>query len=90
MDDILDYLEEVTQPDELGPKYQELLKKLGPLDEQFLKATSMELMDQWFFANADITEFERQECFARGFRLGIQLILAALAGPSAPGTRRRS
>ena len=89
MDDVLDYLEEVTKPDELGPEYRELLKKLGALDEQFLKATSMELMNQWFFANADITDFERRECFSRGFRLGARLILA-LAAPSAPDTRHRS
>ena len=90
MDHILDYLEEVTKPDELGPEYRELLQKLGPLDDQFLKATSLELMDQWFFATADITDFERRECFSRGFRLGSRLTLAALAGPSAPDIRRRS
>ena len=90
MDGILEYLEEATKPDELGPEYRELLKKLGPLDEQLLNATSMELMDQWFFANADISEFERQECFSRGFRLGTQLILAALAPISAADTHHRS
>lgn len=90
MDDILDYLEEVTKPDELGPEYRKLLEKLSPLDDQFLKATSIELMDQWFFANADIAEFERKESFSRGFRLGAQIILAALAEPSAQGTHRTS
>ena len=90
MDDILEYLEEATKPEDLGPEYRELLKKLSPLNDIFQNATSIDLMNQWFFANADVMEFERQECFARGFRLGIQLILAALAEPSAPDIRHRS
>ncbi len=89
MDDILEYLEEVTHPEELGPEYHSLLKKLSPLNDILQTATSRELMDQWFFANADIAAFECQSAFSRGFRLGARLILA-LSEPSAPNTRHSS
>lgn len=89
MDDILEYLEEVTQPEDLGSEYLALTRKLSPFNDAFQAATSLEFMDQWFHANADVLTFERQECFSRGFRLGAQLILA-LSESSAPNTHHRS
>lgn len=84
MDDIFAYLEEITRPESFGPGYMDLLQKLGPLIEIFQAATSIELMDQWFFANADITTFECQEAFSRGFRLGAQLMLSLFTEPRKP------
>ena len=88
MDEILSYLEQITQPDSLGPEYRELTKKLHPFCETLQEATSWEFLSQCSDAYADVITFERKECFARGFRLGVGLMLAA--GPDAPDTRRRS
>ncbi len=89
MDDILEYLEEATHPEELGPEYRVLLQKMEPAHDALLAVSSIELMDQWFDANAEISVFECQEAFSRGFRLGARLILA-LAAPSSPSTHHRS
>lgn len=82
MNDILAYLESITQPDEMGPEYRELLEKQAPFEDAFLNATSWDFMNQWYDASSDVVGFERQECFSRGFRLGVRLTLAALQ-PSA-------
>ena len=89
MDNILNLLEELTQPDNLGPEYRALLEKTGPLTDRLTELTSIEFMDEHFNATAAVMIFERQECFARGFRLGARLILA-LAEPCAPDTRHSS
>lgn len=90
MDDILDYLEEITHPETQPPEYYSLIKALDPLTDKVVEAFSLEFLDQLNYAQADILNFHSRESFSRGFRLGVQLILAALAGPSAPDTRHRS
>ncbi len=89
MDDILEYLEEITHPETQPPEYYSLLKALDPLSDKVVEALSLDFLDQLNHAQADILNFHSKECFSRGFRLGIQLILAALSEPSAPGTRHR-
>ena len=78
MNDIFAYLEELTQPTDLGPEYKALLEKTGPLNDILTELTSIEFMNRHFDATAEVITFERQECFSRGFRLGMQLTLAAL------------
>ena len=78
MGDILDYLEEITQPDSLGPEYHDLLEKTGPLNDRLTELTSIEFMNEHFNATAAVITIERRECFSRGLRLGVQLILAGL------------
>lgn len=78
MNDILAYLESVTQPDSMGPEYSELLKRASALEAPIQKAFSLEYLDRLSEAQCDILRFERRECFSRGFRLGVRLLLAAL------------
>ena len=78
MDNILDLLEELTQPVDLGPEYKALVDRTWPLNKKLTELTSIEFMDEHFNATAAVMTFERQECFSRGFRLGVQLTLASL------------
>lgn len=78
MDDILVYLESITQPDDMGPEHSELLQKAIVLEAPIQQAFSLEYLDALSEAHCDILRFERRECFARGFRLGVGLLLAAL------------
>ena len=89
MDDILDYLEELTHPSDWPPAYFELIKALGPLTDKVVEALSLEFLDQLDYAQSEVLNFHCQEAFSRGFRLGAQIILA-LAEPSAPDTHHRS
>ena len=79
MDNILDLLEELTQPADLGPEYRALLKNVGPLNDKLTELTSIEFMNRHFHATAAVETFERRECFSRGFRLGVQLTLEGLS-----------
>lgn len=87
--DILDYLEELTQPDATPPEYSELLKELGSFTKTVQEHLSLEFLDDLGRAQVQITQWECREAFSRGFRLGAQIILA-LAPPSAPDTHHRS
>ena len=89
MDDILNYLEDITQPDSLPPEYFEILKTTEPFVNMIQEKLSLTFLDDLTNAQAEVIRWERQECFARGFRLGARLMLA-LADPAAPGTRHRS
>ena len=46
---------------------------LTPKQNQFVAEYTVD-----FNATAAVITFERRECFSRGFRLGVQLILAGL------------
>ncbi len=78
MDNILDYLESITQPDSMGPEHSQLLKKASALEIPIQEVFSLEYLDQLTEAQCDILRLERRECFSRGFRLVVQLMLAAL------------
>ena len=90
MDDILEYLEELTHPESRPSEYCSLLEAMDPLTDKIKDTLSLEFLDQLDYAQADILNYECREAFSRGFRLGVQLILAALAEPSVPDTRHRS
>lgn len=77
MNDILTYLESITQPDSMGPEYSKLLQKVSDLEVPVQKALSLEYLDALSEAQGDVLRLERRECFSRGFRLGVQLMLAA-------------
>lgn len=79
MDDILTYLESITQPDSMGPEHSELMKKAIALEGPIQKALSPDYLDKLSDAQSDILRFECRECFSRGFRLGVRLTLAALS-----------
>lgn len=81
MNDILDYLENLTQPDSMGPEHSQLLKKAIATELPLREAFPLEYLDQLSEAQNDILRFECQECFSRGFRLGVQLTLAGLQQP---------
>lgn len=78
MDDILAYLESITQPDSVEPEYSRLLKKAIALEAPIQEAFSLGYLDKLSEARNDILLFECRESFARGFRLGARLMLAAL------------
>lgn len=78
MDDILAYLESITQPDSMGPEHSALLQKAIALEASIQEALSPEYLDRLSETQCDILRVERRECFSRGFRLGVQLLLAAL------------
>lgn len=78
MDDILNYLESITQPDDMGPEHSRLLKKAIALETPIQEVFSLDYLDKLTDAQNDILRFECRECFSRGFRLGVQLMLAAL------------
>lgn len=77
MSDILNYLESVTQPDSMGLEHSKLLEKAIALETPIQETFSLEYLDRLTEAQNDILRFERRECFSRGFRLGVQFILAA-------------
>ncbi len=78
MDDILTYLEDITQPDSLGPEHAALTKKVCELEKALLAAIPLSYLDALTEAQSEVLRFERRECFSRGFRLGIRLTLSAL------------
>ena len=78
MADILSYLESITHPDTMGPEHSQLLKNSIALERPILEALSLDYLDKLNEAQNAILRFERQECFSRGFRLGVQLVLAGL------------
>ena len=78
MNDVLTYLESITQPGSLGPEHSELLKKSIALEAPIQEAFSLDYLDKLSGAQSDILRFERRECFSRGFRLGVRLVLAGL------------
>ena len=90
MDNILHYLELITQPDHLGPEHSALMQQVIQLEKPIQDVFSLDYLDALSQAQSDVLRHERRECFSRGFRLGARLILAALAVPSAPDTRHRS
>ena len=81
MDDILSFLESLTQPDQLPKEYFSLLDAMGPYTTVIHQTLSMEFLDELNEAQSEVLEWERQECFARGFRLGAKLMLAVFDGP---------
>lgn len=89
MDDILAYLEKLTQENIPSPEYHDLLRKMDPLTDRIKETLSLEFLDKLNYVQADILNLECGEAFSRGFRLGARIILA-LAGPSAPDTHHRS
>lgn len=78
MDDILAYLEDLTQPDPWPPEYFALLDKTAPYTHAIQERFSLSFLDALTEAQCEVTKWERLECFSRGFRLGVQLMLAAL------------
>lgn len=78
MDVILAWLENQTQPDPFPPEYFALVDKTGPYSDAILEQFSMSFLDGLTDALCEISKWERQEAFSRGFRLGIQLILAGI------------
>lgn len=78
MEKFLDYLEQITQPDSLGPEHSRLLQKSITLETPIQEALSPDYLDKLNEAQNAILRFERRECFSRGFRLGVQLVLAGL------------
>ena len=89
MDDILAYLEDITQPESVPPEYFAILKGTDPFTKIIQEKLSLCFLDGLTNAQTEVIKWERQECFARGFRLGARLILA-LAEPCAPDTRHSS
>ena len=81
MDDILTYLEQVTQPDKMGPEHAALMHALCDLQSSILKDIPLSSLDALSDARSQVSLFECRECFSRGFRLGVRLILAALDSP---------
>ena len=77
MDDILAYLETISQPQETTPGYRELTRKLSTYEKSIQKAFSLQFLDQLNDIQNDLILLERREGFARGFRLGMRLTLAA-------------
>ena len=77
MEDILAYLESITQPDSMGPKHTALMETLCALQSSILKDVPLPSLDELSNAWNKVQLFECQECFSRGFRLGVRLILAA-------------
>ncbi len=94
MGDILDYLNELTQPDGSTPEYRELLKQLEPFDEAFKKQVSITELNRFWGIQDCLIGLECREAFARGFRLGAGVLLAVLTPPGRlpgpPDTRHRS
>lgn len=78
MDDILAYLERITQPDDLGQEHSVLMQRVIELEQPILDALSLEYLDRLTEAQSEVLLQERQECFSRGFRLGAQLMLVSL------------
>jgi len=77
LDDILHYLESVTQPESMGPEFSRLMQQVIELEEPIQKVLSLDFLDAFSEAEGELMRFERRECFSRGFRLGVQLMLAA-------------
>ena len=78
MDDILAHLESVTQPDWMGPEHSRLLKRASALEAPIPEAFPPDYLDKLSESQNEILRFECRECFSQGFRLGVQLTLAAL------------
>ncbi len=76
MDDILTYLESITQPDSLGPEHSVLMQKLCELESSVLKDIPLPSLDMISNARNELFLFECRECFSRGFHLGARLMLA--------------
>ncbi len=93
MDNILDDLEELTQPDSSSPEYRALQEEMVTLEAVLQKQISPEVMEQLGDIRGRLTDLECRECFRRGFRLGAAVMLAVLTppgGPGSPDTRRSS
>lgn len=88
MDDILAYLENLTQPDTMPPEYFDILKGTDPFTEVIQKRLSLQFLDGLTDAQNEVARWERREAFARGVRLGVGLMLAA--GPASRDTHHRS
>lgn len=78
MDDILAYLEELTYPDSLPREYFALQDRVNPYADAILKQFPMSFLDGLTEVRGEVTRWERQEAFSRGFRLGVRLTLSAL------------
>lgn len=78
MDDILTYLEELTYPDPLLREYFAVLRNTDPLTKVIQEKLSLGFLDGLTSAQGEVTKWERQEAFSRGFRLGAQLTLAGI------------
>jgi len=78
LDDILHYLEDITQPDSLGPEHTRLLQKIIDLEEPLRTCIPLSGWDRISEAHSELLLFECRESFSRGFRLGVRLMLAAL------------
>ena len=78
MDNILDWLEYQTQPDPWPPEYFALVDQTDPYSDAILEHFSMSFLDGLTDALCEISKWERQEAFSRGFRLGVQLTLEGL------------
>ena len=89
MDDILEILREVTAPTSVWPEYQEKLDALDPYHDKVAAVLSEAYADELWSVACDVLLEECKEHFARGFRLGAQLMLL-IAGPAAPDTRHKS
>ena len=78
MDDILDYLEDVTRPDSRPPEYFALLDRTDPYTAAILEKFSLDFLDGLTEAQCGASDWLQRECFSRSFRLGVRLTLAAL------------
>ncbi len=65
--------------DDMGPEHFALMQKLCDLESSILKDIPLGSLDMLSHAWSEILLFDGRECFSRGFRLGVQLTLAALS-----------
>lgn len=93
MDNILDYLEDLTQPDSSSPEYRALQEEMVTLETALQEQTSPEAIEQLENIRGRLADLECRESFRRGFRLGAAVMLSVLTppgGPCSPDTRRSS
>lgn len=84
MDDILSYLEDLTQPDRLPEEYFSLLHATDPYTSVIQDKLSLEFLDGLDDTQSELVKWERREGFSRGFRLGAQLMLSLFTEPRKP------
>jgi len=61
----------------MGPEFSRLIQQVIDMEKPFQEAFSPDYLDALSEAQCALLRFERRECFSRGFRLGVQLTLAA-------------
>lgn len=75
---ILEQLCEWSEPEETSPRLREKIKKVGGSVDQVASAFSPVFMEELVAAEMEVQCVMTEEAFARGFRMGVALVIAGI------------